>query len=196
MRIVKAPANSNAADITFTCARRVAMRWRQLRLLLWKSVYLYKLRRNWAITALELLAPLLLTLVQTYLHCNGESFGDIPLPLPPAGTKFAGPDDDSPSVVRTSPLHFPATIGFVPAPGTRMRWAAKGTFGALKSSLRRMCRTATMGFPWAAGFWFVFHELYNGTMGTQKSRVERLEGGHSANSGMFEASERMCRQLV
>ncbi|KAL3178262.1 hypothetical protein MRX96_038772 [Rhipicephalus microplus] len=42
----------------------------QLRLLLWKSVYLYRLRRNWAITALEVLTPLLLTVVQNYLRCN------------------------------------------------------------------------------------------------------------------------------
>ncbi|KAH6936710.1 hypothetical protein HPB50_020914 [Hyalomma asiaticum] len=49
-----------------------SMRWRQLRLLLWKSVYLYKLRRNRTITALEVLTPLLLTLVQTYLHCSRD----------------------------------------------------------------------------------------------------------------------------
>ncbi|XP_077519987.1 uncharacterized protein LOC144129791 [Amblyomma americanum] len=95
----------------------MAMRWRQLRLLLWKSVYLYKLRRNWAITALEVVTPLLLTLVQTYLHCNGHSLGDAPLPIPSVGTTFAGSDADAPSVVRPS-LYFPATVGFVPAPGT------------------------------------------------------------------------------
>ncbi|KAL3178267.1 hypothetical protein MRX96_038777 [Rhipicephalus microplus] len=64
------------------------MRWRQLRLLLWKSVYLYRLRRNWAITALEVLTPLLLTVVQNYLRCNGYNVGDTPLPIPTIGTTF------------------------------------------------------------------------------------------------------------
>lgn len=94
----------------------MVMRWRQLRLLLWKSVYLYRLRRNWAITALEVLTPLLLTLVQNYLHCNGYSVGDTPLPIPTVGTTFAGSDTDAPSVVRPS-INFPSSIGFVPAPG-------------------------------------------------------------------------------
>ncbi|XP_075741902.1 phospholipid-transporting ATPase ABCA3-like [Rhipicephalus microplus] len=92
------------------------MRWRQLRLLLWKSVYLYRLRRNWAITALEVLTPLLLTVVQNYLRCNGYNVGDTPLPIPTIGTTFAGSDNDAPSVIRPS-INFPSSLGFVPAPG-------------------------------------------------------------------------------
>ncbi|KAH7977172.1 hypothetical protein HPB51_026978 [Rhipicephalus microplus] len=93
------------------------MHWRQLRLLLWKSVYLYRLRRNWAITALEVLTPLLLTVVQNNLRCNGYNVGDTPLPIPTIGTTFAGSDSDAPSVIRPS-INFPSSLGFVPAPGT------------------------------------------------------------------------------
>ncbi|KAH7954428.1 hypothetical protein HPB49_018371 [Dermacentor silvarum] len=94
------------------------MRWRQLRLLLWKSVYLYKLRRNWTITALEVLTPLLLTLVQTYLHCSRDQSSSTGQSTPgPLASLMVG-DMEAEEVVQPS-LYFPSTIAFVPAPGKR-----------------------------------------------------------------------------
>ncbi|CAN8002789.1 unnamed protein product, partial [Ixodes pacificus] len=91
------------------------MRWRQLRLLLWKSVYLYKLRRNWIITALEVITPLLLTSVQVYLHCRWQSQAKVrPPSIGPTNRTF---DPDAPVTLMLSPLAFPRVLGFVPAPG-------------------------------------------------------------------------------
>ncbi|KAL3178264.1 hypothetical protein MRX96_038774 [Rhipicephalus microplus] len=101
------PASTPAISPAFTPAHAPTssqcprvIHWRQLRLLLWKTVYLYRLRRNWAITALEVLTPLLLTVVQNYVRCNGYNVGDTPLPIPTIGTTFAGSDSDAPSVIR------------------------------------------------------------------------------------------------
>ncbi|XP_077520497.1 uncharacterized protein LOC144130452 [Amblyomma americanum] len=93
------------------------MQWRQLQLLLWKSVYLYKLRRNWAITALEVLTPLLLTLVNTYLHCSRDQPSQTAAVTPSVAPIFVGADTEAEHVVKPS-LFFPKKIAFVPAPGT------------------------------------------------------------------------------
>ncbi|KAM7293391.1 hypothetical protein ISCGN_026521 [Ixodes scapularis] len=91
------------------------MRWRQLRLLLWKSVYLYKLRRNWIITALEVITPLLLTSVQVYLHCRRQSQAEVrPPSIGPTNRTF---NPDAPVTLMPSLLAFPRVLGFVPAPG-------------------------------------------------------------------------------
>ncbi|XP_072143707.1 phospholipid-transporting ATPase ABCA3-like [Dermacentor andersoni] len=91
------------------------MLWRQLRLLLWKSVYLYKLRRNWTITALEVLTPLLLTLVQTYLHCNRDQPSSTGQSTPGPLSRLLVGDTEAEEVVTPS-FYFPSTIAFVPAP--------------------------------------------------------------------------------
>ncbi|KAL1427582.1 hypothetical protein MTO96_017281 [Rhipicephalus appendiculatus] len=81
-------------------------RWRQLRLLLWKSVYLYKLRRNWTITALEVLTPLLLTLVQAYLHCSHEESLSTETSTPAVLSSLTVGDMDAEQVVKPS-FYFP-----------------------------------------------------------------------------------------
>ncbi|XP_070391501.1 phospholipid-transporting ATPase ABCA3-like isoform X2 [Dermacentor albipictus] len=91
------------------------MLWRQLRLLLWKSVYLYKLRRNWTITALEVLTPLLLTLVQTYLHCSRDQSSSTGQSTPGPLSGLLVGDTEAEEVVTPS-FYFPSTIAFVPAP--------------------------------------------------------------------------------
>ncbi|KAH8024624.1 hypothetical protein HPB51_000064 [Rhipicephalus microplus] len=92
-----------------------SVRWRQLRLLLWKSVYLYKLRRNWTITALEVLTPLLLTLVQTYLHCSREESSPEGTSTPAILASLNVSDMEAEQVVKPS-FYFPTIIAFVPAP--------------------------------------------------------------------------------
>ncbi|KAL3249762.1 hypothetical protein MRX96_055956 [Rhipicephalus microplus] len=92
-----------------------SVRWRQLRLLLWKSVYLYKLRRNWTITALEVLTPLLLTLVQTYLHCSREESSPEGTSTPAILASLNVSDMETEQMVKPS-FYFPTIIAFVPAP--------------------------------------------------------------------------------
>lgn len=102
--------------------------WRQLGLLLWKSVYLYKLRRNWLVTGLEVFFPLLLTIIQAYLHCYRLPYvEDVNATTTTTPAPFPGRDPNAPRTVRPGFL-FPGTIAFVPAPGP----------GACERSLARL----------------------------------------------------------
>ncbi|KAH7969138.1 hypothetical protein HPB52_015009 [Rhipicephalus sanguineus] len=130
------------------CAR--STRWRQLRLLLWKSVYLYKLRRNWTITALEVLTPLLLTLVQTYLHCSREESSPTGTSTPAILASLTAGDMEAEEVVKPS-FYFPSIIAFellrIAGISDAVYWLSAFLSSLMVMSLETVLITSFLTFP-------------------------------------------------